>query len=531
MGLYPILDCYNLSVVRRISSVWLTFCAVILVVSQLLVGCSSMEKRPWDTQSPSVKTNMPEPTNLPQGEADPASEEVEPEPIQTNQATLPAELSPEIASGSLLEEAASSMVSETSAEVGQLIARFGEMNPQNADGPLAASILLAAGEIQAPVEPRSFWLLNPLRDAARMERYLPHEDFLWTKYSGPARQLDLSNSTIEPGDLVYLIPSDENMVGNYYTVTRINSAGRAYTVTILPGNELGTIRIGEALLFDPVEPLTGLLRNTPIALSGRGMLVWHKRSYAGQSENEIRLNRVLNRGGKWSVLVSQVGGETQFAQDAEKVLHPASIIKVPLGLLVLYSLSLDNQHLEDALAEAPPQAGRTYAQLIHAMLALSEETATDILERDLNRRMGASWIRSTLDGWGAGRTTLEPRRSTVRDIERLFMGLYTSQFLEERSGQFMLDALGEVTAGDTVRLWKLRTILPQGAVLYNKRGSLTNPMIVADAGILAMPDGSAYFICLVGNPDDWTTFEELDQIIGEFAQTWYQIQIVEGLMP
>jgi len=266
-------------------------------------------------------------------------------------------------------------------------------------------------------------------------------------------------------------------------------------------------------------------------LNGKGMLVWHKRSSAGQSEYDIRLNRVLNRGGKWSVLVSQVGGETQFEQDAEKVLHPASIIKVPLGLLVLYSLSLDNQILEDALAKAPPQAGRTYAQLIHAMLALSEETATDILERDLNQRMGASWIRSTLDGWGAGRTTLEPRRSTVRDIERLFMGLYTGQFLDESYGQYMLDALGEVTAGDTVRLWKLKTMLPPGTVIYNKRGSLTNPIIVADAGILSMPDGSAYFFCLVGNPDDWTTFEELDQMIGEFALTWYQIQIVEGLMP
>lgn len=95
----------------------------------------------------------------------------------------------------------------------------------------------------------------------------------------------------------------------------------------------------------------------------------------------------------------------------------------------------------------------------------------------------------------------------------------------------MLNALGEVTSGDSVRLWKLSPFLPPGAVLYNKRGSLTNPMIVADAGILAMPDGNAYFIGLVGNPDDWTTFEELDQTISEFAQTWYQIQIVEGLIP
>jgi hypothetical protein len=165
------------------------------------------------------------------------------------------------------------------------------------------------------------------------------------------------------------------------------------------------------------------------------------------------------------------------------------------------------------------------------MLALSEETATDILERDLVERMGESWIRNTLDGWGAADTTLEPRRSTARDIERFFLGLYTNQFLEKTAARFMLNALGEVTAGDTVRLWKLKTVLPPGAVLYNKRGSLTNPMVVADAGILSMPDGSAYFICLVGYPDDWTTFEELDQIIGDFALTWYQTQIVEGIEP
>jgi hypothetical protein len=495
------------------------------------MGCSSTEKRPFETQTHSVIPSVPEPTRRLREASDPPGDEVTPEPVQTVQVTSPADPTPVAASGSLLEAAAASMVSDTSAGVGQVLARFGEMNLQSADGPLAAAILRDAGEIQATVEPRSFWLLNPLRDAARMERYLPHEDFLWTRYTGPARQLDLSNSTIQPGDLVYLIPSDERFVGSYYAVTRIDFAGRAITVTILPGNVAGTVRIGEALLFDPAAPQDGLLRNTPMALNGKGMLVWHKRSYADQREYEMRLNRVLNRGGKWSVLVSQVGGETLFEHDADTVLHPASIIKVPLGLLVLYSLSLDNQNLEEVLAEAPPQAGRTYRQLIHAMLALSEETATDLLEHDLNQRMGASWIRGTLDGWGATQTTLEPRRSTVGDIERLFIGLYTDQFLEKTAGHFMLDALGEVTSGDTVRLWKLRTFLPPGAVLYNKRGSLTNPIIVADAGILAMPDGNAYFICLVGNLDDWTTFEELDLMIGEFAQTWYQIQIAEGLMP
>jgi beta-lactamase class A len=517
--------------IRRFYSRWLIFCVVSLVVSQLLMGCSSMEKHPLETQSNSVIPSVPEPTSLLREAFDQPGDEVTPVPVQTVQMTSPADPSPVAASGSLLEEAAASMVSDTSLGVSQVLARFGEMNPQSADGPLAAAILLDAGELQAAVNPRSFWLLNPLKDTIRLERYLPHEDFIWTRYSVPARQVDLSKSLIQPGDLVYLIPADDRLVGSYYAVTRMDPDGRAYTVTILPGDESGTYRIGEALLFDPAALEDGLLRKAPLALNGKGLLVWHKRSYADQSEYETQLNRVINRGGKWSVLVREIGGETIFERDGSAILHPASIIKVPLGMLVLHSLTIDAQDLEEGLAKAPPGAGRTYEQLIHAMLALSEETATDILEHDLVQRMGSSWIRSTLEGWGAVQTTLEPRRSTAKDIERLFIGLFTDQYLGKTTSRFMLDALGEVTGGDTVRLWKLQAVLPPGAVIYNKRGSLTNPMVVADAGILSMPNGNAYFICMVGNPDDWTTFEELDQIIGDFSLAWYQIQLVEGFGP
>ncbi|HMN61940.1 MAG TPA: serine hydrolase, partial [Anaerolinea sp.] len=266
---------------------------------------------------------------------------------------------------------------------------------------------------------------------------------------------------------------------------------------------------GEGFLSGGVDPYNG-------------MLVVRRRDYAGQTEVEAALNRVLNRGGRWQVLVKPVGGEPVFSRDAGQVIHPASVIKVPLGMLVMKELMTHSEDLDAALAGAPPQAGRTYTQLLRAMLVLSEETATDILEKDLLTRMGEAKIRETLKEWGAPNTTLEPRRSTALEIAALWQGLYTRRMLGDQASAILLDYLAEKTDGDAVRLWRLASVLPEGSVIYNKRGSLTSPMIVADSGIIVLPGGEAYILCVFGEPDDWTGFEGLDAGIGDFAVTWYQ---------
>jgi len=103
-----------------------------------------------------------------------------------------------------------------------------------------------------------------------------------------------------------------------------------------------------------------------------------------------------------------------------------------------------------------------------------------------------------------------------------------------------LSDLATVTPGDTARLWKLNEVLPAGSKIYNKRGTLTDPaLIVADAGIIQLPDGEAYILCLFGYPEgieipfvnDRVTYEDLDAVIGDFAIAWYQAQFVDRLEP
>ncbi len=501
-----------------------------LAVSAVLQGCSGTSAGYQASFTPGTAApEATERTDAIPGTPEPSVTRMAPAHAATPEMTETPVIEPSLADR--VAEAARSLEAEAPESVQAVLARLGVDSAQSADGPLAAEVLRRAGVLPGEASPRHFWLLDPLKDPAAAERLLPHEDFVWQKVNGPPAAYDYPAGPLAPGDLLYLLPAHEEYIGMYLAVSRVDVEGRAYSLIFQPGGRGGEFQVGETLLYDPSDPTQGWLRNSPEARFGRGMLRWRPRSYGGMAELEARLNRILNRGGKWSVLVKTVGGEVAFSREADAAVHPASIIKVPLGILVLESFREESRPLSEALEQAPPQAGRTYGQLLHAMLALSEETATDLLEKDLRSRMGEGWIRTTLDGWGAPQTTLEPRRTTARELDRFFEGLFDASLIGTDASRMLLGWLSEITAGDSVRLAGLGSMLPEGSVIYNKRGSLTNPVIVADAGIIVLPGGEATFLCLLGYPDEWTTFEELDQIITDFGMAWYQGAVVEGLRP
>lgn len=481
-----------------------------------LTGCVPLSTRIPPTTRPSVSV----PTHPPMralASATPAAMVDTPTPQPTS---LPESLPTMEPSADRLARAAEEFQANTPDQVQHVLTEIGEENARYVDGPLALAILQKAGLIAPQVRLHSFWLSDPLVDPGPMLKVFSREEYEWRRISIPASGVGNAAAEVQPADLLYLIPQNPKRAGKFLLVTRVDAAGRAFTTTNLIDPASGDFQIRETLLYDPNQRGEGLL------VSGldpyNGMLVVRKRDYKGQTEAEAALNRVLNRGGRWQVVVKPVGGEPQFSRDAGEVIHPASVIKVPLAMLVMKDLMARSENLEAALAGAPPQAGRTYAQLLHAMLVLSEETATDILEKDLRTRLGEAKIRETLTGWGAPNTTLEPRRSTALEIAALWEGLYTRRLLGDQASAILLDYLAEKTDGDAVRLWKLASVLPDGSVIYNKRGSLTSPMIVADSGIILLPGGGAYILCLVGEPDDWTGFEGLDAEIGDFALTWYR---------
>ncbi len=233
------------------------------------------------------------------------------------------------------------------------------------------------------------------------------------------------------------------------------------------------------------------------------------------------LDPILNRGGIWHVVVRGPMGEVIFQRNGDDIIHPASVIKVAIGMLVLAWLEEQYGDLDQVLAAGPPKAGRSYQQLLKAMLVYSEEEAADLLQQALVEGYGWKKINQRLVEWGAVHTSLVPRRSSASDIANLLEDIYEREIPSRPASRILLDLLSQVTQGDKVRLWALKGVLPEGSVIYNKRGSLTDPLIVADVGIIRLSDGSAYILCLFGYPDEKTTFEALDKTISDFSLAWY----------
>jgi hypothetical protein len=89
--------------------------------------------------------------------------------------------------------------------------------------------------------------------------------------------------------------------------------------------------------------------------------------------------------------------------------------------------------------------------------------------------------------------------------------------------------MAQVTGGDRGRLWALQELAPQQIEIFNKRASLTDPLIVGDAGIIVLTkaDGTteAYAACLLGYADGNVTYERLEELIGDCVLAWYRLTV------
>lgn len=235
------------------------------------------------------------------------------------------------------------------------------------------------------------------------------------------------------------------------------------------------------------------------------------------------LDAVLAGGGDWHAEIHDPDGKVIYAYQANSVIHPASTIKIAIAMLILDWLEKLDGGLEKNLTSGPNHAGRSYEQLLRAMLVPSEEDAAQILQDAAVEGLGWGQINQLLIEWGAPNTRLVPRRSTAADMSNLLIDLYRQNLPSPKTSRIILDLLAIQTPGDNVRLWKLKDVLPEGAVIYNKRGSLTDPVIVADVGIILLPERGPFYICIFGYSHGDVIFEDLDKTIGRFALEWYRL--------
>ena len=218
----------------------------------------------------------------------------------------------------------------------------------------------------------------------------------------------------------------------------------------------------------------------------------------------------------WYILIRDANtGNNLFERNADSSFPPASMIKIPTAMAVLSILQDQGRTLEDL--KTTGINGRNFDSLLEAMVVRSEESATDALEYFAR---GENQLRKKLDGWGLVNTKYDPRTSTASELLNSLELLNTGTALDQENTQYLLNLMDAFTENDQILLGKFNTQLPE-CVFQNKRGTMLNPTIVADMGILKCGENSWYLV-VAGTPsvDSSATFEDIQASIESFAATF-----------
>jgi hypothetical protein len=442
-----------------------------------------------------------------------------------------------------LQAAAMKYIAKTETDAIQVARSLGYLkndgHPASVCGPLAIAILREAGLISPYVDLHDYWLLNP-RDSKNqraLEMTFPRDEFSWFRTSESTADFDFKAYPLKAGDFLYLYAGNSGSFEHMLTVSRVDEAGRAYSVTNF--NTPDGYVIEEVMLYDPSQPGVGKLydwtdyRNWRYGRTGYGGFnLWRfSTPVLDPSPAEQVLAKAIDgiiakNGGNWYLLIREIPARPIYRRRIRTAVHPASVIKVPITMLFFKWLESGypgrlKENLQDGFE------GRTFEQLIEAMLVNSEEEATESILRVLERARFD--LTKQLSEWGASATDVKRRISSASDMAVLFEGLY-GKFLSEEAREIILQAMSVYTPGDDTRWGVLRKKLPEGYHFYNKRGTLTDDFLdVGDWAIIECPTTTGKRTFVLGafafQGDPKTTYESLvggvEEIAGMF---WDYVQ-------
>jgi hypothetical protein len=161
----------------------------------------------------------------------------------------------------LLYEASQRYLAETTDKANEIIHQQIDYLPGNVEdaslvcGPLSAILLREAGVLPADTDLHAFWLLDPAINQPTLQTYFPQERFAWYHFDTPMHEFDFAAFPLLPGDFLYLYPGRNGTFEHMITVTKVDEAGRAYTVSNL--NTTAGFVIRELMLYDPAQPGVG----------------------------------------------------------------------------------------------------------------------------------------------------------------------------------------------------------------------------------------------------------------------------------
>lgn len=234
------------------------------------------------------------------------------------------------------------------------------------------------------------------------------------------------------------------------------------------------------------------------------------------------LDQALIEGVDWHIGIETLDGERLYARNPDEIFFPASMIKIPLAMVVLKILEYRGDTVEDIHNYG---IGRNFSTMLEAMVIRSEEQATMDLEYFAR---GSNRLRNYLDWWGLKKTTFNPRRSTVDDLLLALKKIYTHEELNDEFSNYLLDLMSTYTENDENLLGVMLDDLPQ-CTFYNKRGTNLKPIAVADMGILKCGE-KIWYIAIAGSPsaDSKATYEDIQASLeqfGKFFSKYVQEQI------
>lgn len=443
-----------------------------------------------------------------------------------------------------LYEVSLTYLASTEREANTIARKLGFAGPgshaSNMCGPLAVALLRDAGLIEVYVDLHDFWLLQMDKHPSVVYEVFPPAKFDYYHFDTPLNEFDFATFPLFPGDFLYLYAGPKGTFNHMLTVTRVDAAGRAYTVTNLNGPDGYTIQ--EAMLYDPAEPGVGLFydytdrqKNRYYGLTGYGGfdLIRRKVPPILPSEEEQafidQVNTLIDRsGGNWRVLVREIGNRDIYSRHADRPAQIVSIIHVPIAMLFfksLESIGIPPEEYREYIVKYGHN-GRTYDQLLRAALQYSEREAAHSLLQ-ISEYNGLR-VGKVLADWGLASTLLSTQRATPRDIARWYEMLYTDAVLPLEANQLILEYLAEYPTNKATRLESLRGLLPEGAQFFYKRGSvLQNALILGDSALVTWEskgEKRAYVLVVIAydSPLNPTTYERLEAAFADFAGLFWE---------
>jgi beta-lactamase class A len=392
-------------------------------------------------------------------------------------------------------------------------------------GPLSVGILQTAGLLGPWARRHDFWLLNPRQNLKPIEYTFPESKYRWYQFDTPIAEFDFSQFPLLSGDLVYLHAKPGDTFEHVLVVNRLDELGRPYSITNYFTHD-GTV-IEERLLDDPADPAAGQfaawanrdIRNTLGNTGGGGFRIWRAKSGrsleypSGKANEALRatLDELFTQAaGTWFATVKKVNGPYLYQFNPYEPFHPASTIKVPIAMAFYHWLEAEGTPDWLTYVEEHGVFGRSYAQLLRAMIVESEEEATELLVAHL----GADYLHTTWQNWGLKYTRVDPRRSSATELISAFESLYAGRWLAADSRAHLLELMAAYTTNDEMRLGRLSALLPAGSAFYNKRGSLVEwPTVVGDSAIFQLGPAEkrrAYAVSIHGVGKDAAGYEELE---------------------